>query len=179
MSRTTFHVRSFSLKLKHLIFQADIFGAGTDTTLSSILWNILFLAAISGQINPEVTEGQLEEKSTTGQINPKATKGQIKTKAKRGQNNLEATEGHINPEAKGQMQAEATKGQIKEECSKEVRNSQTSRDAVCDQTSKFKNRFSQHTIRRKLLDDNVIDIAGRLFRYEMYILASVFSKQVI
>ena len=145
-----------SLNSKHLTFQADIFGAGTDTTLSSILWNILFLAASSGQINPEVTERQMEDKPTKGQINPKS---------KRVQNNLEATEGHINPEAKGQMQAEATKGQIKEEYSKEVRNSQTSRDAVCDPTSKLKNRFSQHNIRRKLLDKNVIHIEGRLFRY--------------
>ena len=159
-----------SLNSKHLILQADIFGAGTDTTLSSILWNILFLAARSGQINPEVTEGQMEDK---------LTKGQIKKKSKRGQNNLEATEGQINLEAsKGQIQAEATKGQIKEESSKEVRNSQTSRDALCDPTSKLKNRFSQNNIRRKLLDDNVIDIVeGRLFRYEMYILASDFLEK--
>ena len=145
------------MKLKYLIFQADIFGAGTDTTLSSILWNILFLSASSGQINPEVTKCQMEDKPT---------KGQIKTKSKRGQINLEAIEGQINPEAsKCQMQAEVTKGQIKEDSSKEVSNSQTSRDAVCDQTSKFKNRFSQHSIRSKLIDDNVIDLEGRIFRY--------------
>ena len=32
------------VNLRFLLFQADIFGAGTDTTLTSILWVILVLA---------------------------------------------------------------------------------------------------------------------------------------
>ena len=30
----------------NLLFQADMFGAGTDTTVTSILWNLLILSRL-------------------------------------------------------------------------------------------------------------------------------------
>lgn len=43
------------------LFKADLFGAGTDTTIASIKWNLLFLAAHQTKQVGKVRRGQVEK----------------------------------------------------------------------------------------------------------------------